>query len=59
MISLCFNFLIFKYSVDKITNINLVLKDYFDLNKSVDRVVARDMMSYFVLAGIFEKDENA
>lgn len=44
--------------MDKITNINLVLKDYFDLNKSVTRVVARDMMPYFVLAGIFANDQE-
>lgn len=44
--------------MDKITSINLVLRDYFDLNKSVERVKAVDMMPYFVLAGIFEKDEE-
>ena len=44
--------------MDKITKINLVLKDYFDLNKTVKKIPARDMMSYFVLAGVFSKDEK-
>ena len=42
----------------KITLINLVLKDYFDLNFSVQKVIAKDMMPYIVLAGIFKKDEK-
>ena len=42
----------------KITQINLVLKDYFDLNKNVKIVPAKNMMPYFVLAGIFSKDEK-
>ena len=44
--------------MDKITQINLVLKDFFDLNKTVKKVPARNMMPYFVLAGIFLKDEK-
>ncbi len=44
--------------MDKITKINLVLKDYFDLNKSVKKIPARDMMPYFVLAGVFSKVEK-
>lgn len=44
--------------MDKITQINLVLKDYFDLNKNVKIVPAKNMMPYFVLAGIFSKDEK-
>ena len=35
-----------------------MLRDYFDMNKSVERVKAVDMMPYFVLAGVFEKDEE-
>lgn len=42
----------------KITLINLVLKDYFDLNKTAKIVQAIDMMPYFVLAGVFKKDEK-
>ena len=42
----------------KITQINLVLKDYFDLNKNVKIVPAKNLMPYFVLAGIFSKDEK-
>lgn len=42
----------------KQTQINLVLKDYFDLNKSVKKIPAKNMMPYFVLAGIFSKDEK-
>jgi hypothetical protein len=44
--------------VDKFTQINLVLKDYFELNASVKQVLAKDMMPYFVLAGIFKKDQK-
>ena len=42
----------------KYTQINLVLKDYFDLNKNVKTVPAKNLMPYFVLAGIFSKDEK-
>ncbi len=42
----------------KLTQINLVLKDYFDLNKSVKVIPAKNLMPYFVLAGIFLKDEK-
>lgn len=44
--------------MDKITQINLVLKDYFALNKSVKIIPAKDMMSYFVLAGVFPSDQK-
>ena len=40
----------------KINQIKLVLKEYFELNKSVSIIPAKDMMPYFILAGIFEKD---
>jgi len=44
--------------MDKITQINLVLKDYFMLNKSVNNIPAKDMMSYFVLAGVFPSNHK-
>ena len=44
--------------MDKIKQINLVLKEYFTLNKSVRIVPAKDMMPYFILAGIFPADHN-
>lgn len=42
----------------KLTQINLILKDYFDLNKNVKKIPAKNMMPYFVLAGIFTKNEK-
>jgi DNA polymerase II large subunit len=44
--------------MDKITQINVVLKEYFTLNKTVRVVPAKDMMPYFILAGIFPSDYN-
>lgn len=44
--------------MDKITQINLVLKEYFSLNKSVGVIPAKDMMPYFILAGIFPADHG-
>lgn len=44
--------------MDKYTQINLVLKDYFQLNLGVKQIPAKDMMPYFVLAGIFKKDQK-
>lgn len=44
--------------MDKYTQINLILKDYFELNLGVKQIPAKDMMPYFVLAGIFKKDEK-
>ena len=44
--------------MDKIRQINLVLKEYFTLNKSVRIVPAKDMMPYFILAGIFPADHS-
>lgn len=40
----------------KIEKINQVLADFFEKNKSVERIPALDMMDYFVNAGIFNKD---
>jgi hypothetical protein len=42
--------------MSKINQINKVLKEYFELNKSIIIIPAKDMMSYFVLAGVFEKN---
>lgn len=42
--------------MSKINQINEVLKEYFELNKSIGVIPAKDMMPYFVLAGVFEKD---
>lgn len=44
--------------MNKITQINFVLKEYFGLNKSVTIIPAKDMMPYFILAGIFVKDSK-
>ena len=44
--------------MDKIKQINLVLKEYFTLNKSVRIVPAKDMMPYFILACIFPADHS-
>lgn len=40
----------------KATQINQVLQSYFEENKAVQLVPAKDMMPYFILAGVFEKD---
>lgn len=40
----------------KIGQIKKVLREYFELNKSVNAIPAKDMMSYFILAGIFPND---
>ena len=42
----------------KIEKINQVLADYFEKNKSMNRVPAKDMMDYFVGAGIFKEDRK-
>lgn len=44
--------------MDKITKINLVLKEYFALNNSISIIPAKDMMPYFILAGIFPTDHK-
>lgn len=44
--------------MDKITKINLVLKEYFALNNSISIIPAKDMMPYFILAGIFPADHR-
>lgn len=42
--------------MSKIKQINKVLQEYFELNKSISSIPAKDMMPYFILAGVFEKD---
>lgn len=42
----------------KILEINKVLHSYFEVNKSVKIIPAKDMMPYFILAGVFEKDNK-
>lgn len=44
--------------MNKINQINLVLQEYFDHNKSATKILAKDMMVYFILAGIFKKDNQ-
>ena len=44
--------------MDKITQINQVLKEYFENNSSVKEIPAKDMMPYFILAGVFTKDSK-
>lgn len=42
--------------MEKIREINKAVKEYFDTNKSVNKVRAKDLMSWFIKKGIFEKD---
>ena len=42
--------------MSKIVAINKVIQTYFENNPSVNEVMAKDMMPYFILAGVFEKD---
>jgi hypothetical protein len=44
--------------MSKITQINKVITDYFELNTSVKIIPAKDMMPYFILAGVFVKDNK-
>ncbi len=45
-------------SLDKIPHINKVIQKYFEQNKSESIMPAKDLMPYFVRAGIFLKDEK-
>jgi hypothetical protein len=38
--------------------INEVVLSYFEINKNVKIISAKDMMSYFILADVFEKDNK-
>lgn len=42
----------------KINQINQVLQEYFKVKKSVSMSPAKDLMPYFTLAGIFEKNHK-
>jgi hypothetical protein len=42
----------------KTSQINKVVQEYFELNKSVNTIPAKDMMPHFILAGIFLKDNK-
>jgi hypothetical protein len=44
--------------MSKTSQINTVVQEYFELNKSVNTIPVQDMMSYFILAGIFVKDNK-
>ena len=44
--------------MSKTNQINQVLQSYFEENKSVKIIPAKDMMPYFILAGVFTKDEK-
>jgi len=45
-------------SLDKIPHFNRVIQMYFEQNKSVSIIPAKDLMPYFVRVGIFSKDEK-
>lgn len=42
----------------KIGRIDQVVRDYFEKNKSVDEVLAKDLMPFFIQKGIFLKDHR-
>lgn len=44
--------------MSKISQINKVLQEYFEVNKSISVIPAKDMMPYFILAGVFPKDNK-
>lgn len=44
--------------MSKIKQINKVLQEYFEVNKSISVIPAKDMMPYFILTGVFEKDNK-
>ena len=44
--------------MSKINQINTAIQEYFELNKSVKVIPAKDMMPYFILAGIFPRDNK-
>jgi hypothetical protein len=44
---------------EKIDPINAVIKHYFEKNKDVDKIPAKDLMPDFIKAGIFEKDHRS
>ena len=42
----------------KVEKINQVLADYFEKNKNISQIPAKDLMNEFVKAGIFKSDSN-
>jgi hypothetical protein len=44
--------------MSKISQINKVLQDYFEVNKGISSIPVKDMMPYFILAGVFVKDNK-
>ena len=42
----------------KTDQINKVVKEYFDKNTSVSEIPAKDLMPYFIKAGIFNQDHR-
>ena len=44
--------------MDKIAQINAVLKTYFAKNPTSDRILAKEFMPQFIKAGIFVKDSQ-
>ncbi len=44
--------------MSKINQINKALQEYFEVNKSVSVIPAKDMMPYFILAGVFPRDNK-
>lgn len=44
--------------MEKIDRINQVVKEYFDKNTSVSEIPAKDLMPYFVKAGVFVQDHR-
>lgn len=44
--------------MSKTSQINKVVQEYFEVNKSINTIPAKDMMPYFILAGVFEKDNK-
>lgn len=44
--------------MSKREQINQVLQSYFEVNKSVKIIPTKDRMPYFILVGVFAKDEK-
>lgn len=44
--------------MEKISQINAVVKSFFEKNKSVSEILAKDLMPDFVKAGIFKEDKK-
>jgi exo-beta-1,3-glucanase (GH17 family) len=42
-----------------IGRIDQIIRDYFDKNKSISEVMAKDLMPLFIEKGIFTKDHRA